>query len=89
MALRATKLNETGGAKKVRFGCRGVGEVVSALEQLRPSGSLIRIARFESINVTLPSDEEGASTQECVSYPSRVLPFLAERNRNGLQNSSN
>jgi hypothetical protein len=33
---------------------RGTGEVDTALDPLRPSGSLIRNARFEVINVTWP-----------------------------------
>jgi hypothetical protein len=37
-------------------------EVVTALEQLRPQGSLIRIVRFEPMNVMLPFREEGLST---------------------------
>jgi hypothetical protein len=34
-------------------------EVVTALDELRPLGSLIRNARFEPIIVRCPSDEEG------------------------------
>ncbi len=33
---------------------RGTEEVDTALDELRPSGSLIRNARFEPINVMLP-----------------------------------
>jgi hypothetical protein len=38
---------------------RGMEEIVDALEKSRPQGSLIRIARFEPINVRRPSDEDG------------------------------
>jgi hypothetical protein len=41
---------------------RGMEEVVTALEQLKPQGSLIRIARFEPINVTCLSARKGIST---------------------------
>jgi hypothetical protein len=55
---------------------RGMEEVVTALEQLKPQGSLIRIARFEPINVTLPFREEGYKhvTVRMLKLP-RVLPL--------------
>lgn len=50
MALRATKGDENGRGA-VRFQLRGMEEVVTALDKLRPSGSLIRNVRFEPILV--------------------------------------
>ncbi len=59
MARRATESDENRRDFSYDFYGRGVEEVVSALERLRPCWSLIRIARSEPINVTRPSDEEG------------------------------
>jgi hypothetical protein len=47
------------GANGVSSLVRGMEEVVTALEPLSPSRSLIRIARIESMNVRLPFREEG------------------------------
>lgn len=54
MGLRPTKGDENGLERAIRSLERGMEEVVSALDKLRPLGSLIRIACFEPISVTLP-----------------------------------
>jgi hypothetical protein len=79
MALRSIQPDETlGDGGRVRAArlsgiveLAGMGEVGSALELLRPTGSLIRDAREESINVPCPSDERGRSTQRCVFIAAR------------------
>ena len=59
---------------------RGRGEVATALEQLNPRGSLIRVARFEPISVRGPSDEEGREHVTVRIFRCRAIRhFLAER----------
>ena len=56
--LRPTEGDENG-SSELCYPKWGAEEVVTALEKSRPPGSLIRIARFELINVSRPTDEEG------------------------------
>ncbi len=60
MGLRPTEGDENRRESRYDFAERGAGEVVSALEKLRPSGSLIRVACFEPIIVALPFRRGGA-----------------------------
>jgi hypothetical protein len=68
MCLRPTERDENpiegGNVDKAR-----AGEVDTALDESRPSGSLIRNARFEPKNVTLPFRRKEGHKHEGVRNP--------------------
>jgi hypothetical protein len=79
MALRATKSDENGRELRYFGRWRGVAEVVSALEKLRPLGSLIRIALLnQSMRVAFPRGR-AIARNGAYSMLSRVLPLPRQK----------
>ena len=90
MGLRPTKGDENGRGRAVGFSERGMEEVVSALDKLRPSRSLIRIACFEPISVSLPFRRGRAIARNgaylvvarSTTSPPKGKPNVLQRSRN-------
>jgi hypothetical protein len=66
MGLRPTNRDENRFVAGVCWNWRGTEEVRTALDVLRPLGSLIRDARREPINATWLADQAGLSAKGCL-----------------------